>query len=122
MNELINDLREENEQLKLALEKAEAERDEARRESLGVKSFLRRYRYRIKGGEQTQSYIDDVLLGRNGFINKFADDFAIEQQIKGIHNVLSRTCPVSGPAIQKQESRDILWQEIAQLRKELGNV
>lgn len=30
MNELINDLREENEWLKLALEKAEAERDELR--------------------------------------------------------------------------------------------
>ena len=90
MNELINDLREENEQLKLALEKAKAERDEARRESLGVKSFLRRYRYRIKGGEQTQSYIDDVLLGRNGFINKCADDFAIEQQIKGAYLVIGQ--------------------------------
>lgn len=70
------------------LAKANERVAELEREVLGVKNFLKRYRYRIKGGEPMQKQIDDVLQGENGYLETVLNKFAIEQKIEAINEAL----------------------------------
>ncbi|QPG06946.1 hypothetical protein IT774_07535 [Salinimonas marina] len=105
--------------LMLEIERVEAERDELKGAYILLDGLKRRVREAFESWPELAGFRDIAPLLNMKPSYEVVRKHNIEQQIKGLYNVLNRTCPVSGPVLRQQESRDILWEEIEQLRKEL---
>ena len=103
MNELINNLREENEQLKLALEKAEAERDDYS-QAAGVALDAAGYPLQKRAHFKADEYRAHI------------SERDTKQQIKVLKVVMREN---SGDAFSNSVAVDICNRKIEQLRKEL---
>lgn len=123
-NEALESEREMNAQLTEELEAAnERVRELEDRCSSHEKDMFRQCVFMEKTAEKLEQHREwqataSVLRRPTREARKAVNKFAIETRANALQSLLNKKCPVSGYVIRDKESREIIAEELEQLRKE----